>query len=60
MPDTSNHCLRCGREVEGDDPALCDQCQSEGFRICEKCGERVANATTPYCDTCAEEIVGTG
>jgi hypothetical protein len=57
---SDNHCIRCGREVSGEGPALCDQCKAEGFQICENCGIRVANGTTPYCDTCAEEIVGTG
>ncbi|MGA7732391.1 MAG: hypothetical protein WCD37_14115 [Chloroflexia bacterium] len=60
MPDTTNHCPRCGRAIDSDEPALCGQCQAEGFEMCEKCGIRVANGTTPFCDTCAEEIVGTG
>ena len=57
---STNQCIRCGRAVDGEDPALCEQCKSEGFSICENCGIRVSNGTTPYCDTCAEEIIGTG
>ncbi len=56
----TNHCIRCGRPVNAEGPVLCDQCKSEGYRICQNCGIRVANSTTPYCDICAEEIVGTG
>ena len=57
---TSTHCIRCGKEVPGPGPKLCDDCIGKGFTICENCGIRVANGTTPYCDTCAEAIVGTG
>jgi DNA-directed RNA polymerase subunit RPC12/RpoP len=61
MSDNSTtKCIRCGREVAGEGPALCDQCKAEGYAICANCGKRVANGTTPYCNICAEEIIGTG
>jgi hypothetical protein len=54
------NCVRCDRWTAGPGPALCANCQAEGFRLCANCGIRVANDTTPYCDVCAEEIIGTG
>lgn len=56
----SNICLRCGKPVSGDAPAVCEQCAVEGYAVCQNCGIRVNNGTTPYCDICAEEIVGAG
>ncbi len=53
-------CLRCGRPVAGDAPAICEQCATQGFAVCQHCGIRATNGTTPYCDICAEEIVGAG
>ena len=53
------NCVRCDSWTAGPGPALCANCQSEGYRLCQYCGQRVANETTPYCDQCAEEIMGT-
>ena len=58
--NATNTCLRCGRPVDGQDPAICEQCASEGFAVCQNCSIRASNGTTPYCDICAEEIVGAG
>lgn len=54
------NCLRCDKWTPGPGPALCAECQAEGYTLCENCGQRIANDTTPYCDQCAEEIVGAG
>ena len=54
------NCIRCDKWIAGPGPALCEECASQGFRVCNHCHKRVANETTPYCDTCAEEILGTG
>lgn len=54
------NCVRCDSWTPGPGPALCANCQSEGYALCTNCEKRVANGTTPYCDQCAEEILGTG
>ena len=54
------NCVRCDKWIAGTGPALCDDCEAEGFAICANCHQRLSNGTTPYCDQCAEEIVGTG
>jgi hypothetical protein len=54
------NCVNCDKWIPGPGPALCAECQAQGFALCAECGQRVANGTTPYCDQCAEEIVGTG
>jgi hypothetical protein len=54
------NCLHCDKWIPGPGPALCDDCQAQGFQICNHCHKRVTNGTTPYCDICAEEILGTG
>ncbi|MDQ3930485.1 MAG: hypothetical protein M3328_15245 [Chloroflexota bacterium] len=54
------NCVRCDKWTRGPGPALCAECQAEGYVLCANCGRRVSNGTTPYCDECAEEIVGAG
>jgi hypothetical protein len=54
------NCVRCDSWTHGPGPALCANCQAEGYKLCAHCHQRVSNQTTPYCDQCAEEIVGGG